>query len=240
MSQRRLPAEIYWRRRLLLLAVLILIVWVGLQLWPDPNDERPVSSTAPTATPSPTPDPVPSDGTTTVSLSSGDAACDPESIRISPAVPSGQKAREPVEMNLTIGSTAKKPCTFTADSSDLLVIISAGKTAIWDSTVCKTALLTDEVQLSPGWSTVVPVEWSGRGSGPACSSKEGWATPGRYTVQIGTLGGEPGEVKFTLAPPEKPKDDEKKKSDEDENKKSDEDENKKSDEDEKKKPDDQT
>ena len=222
MSQRRLPAEIYWRRRLLLLAVLILIAWGGLQLWPDGNDERPVSSTTPTATPSPTPEPTPTDGTTTVSLPSGDAACNPETIRITPAVPSGQRAREPVEMNLTIGSTAKKPCTFTARSSDLLVVISAGKTAIWDSTVCKTALVSESDELSPGWSTVVPVEWSARGSGPACSSKEGWATPGRYTVQIGTLGGEPGKVKFTLAPAkEKPKADDEgdKKSDENEKKK---------------------
>lgn len=210
---------------MLVLALLIGLVWVGLQLWPDPNDERPVSSAAPTATPSPTPEPTPTDGTTTVSLSSGDAACDPESIRITPAVPSGQHTRDPVEMNLTIGSTSTKPCTFTARSSDLLVVISAGKTPIWDSTVCKTALVTEAVELSPGWSTVVPVEWSGRGSGPACSSKEGWATPGRYTVQIGTLGGEPGKAKFTLAPSEKPKADDKKSDD------------KKSDEDEKKKPD---
>jgi hypothetical protein len=116
-------------------------------------------------------------------------------------------------MNLTVSSTARKPCTFTATSADVLVVISAGKTPIWDSTVCKTALLDEPVQLSPGWSTVVPVEWSGRGSGPACSSKEGWATPGRYTVQIGTLGGEPGKARFTLEQPEKepkPDDDEKK------------------------------
>ncbi len=225
MSQRRLPAEIYWRRRLLLLAVLILLVWVGLQLWPDGNDQRPVSSPAPTATPSPTPEPEPSDGTTTVSLSSGDKPCNPESIRITPAVPSGQHARQTVSMNLTVSSASTQPCTFTARSSDLLVIISSGKTAIWDSTVCKTALLDEPVKLSPGWSTVVPVEWSARGSGPACSKREGWATPGRYTVQIGTLGGEPGKAKFTLEQPQKKKAEDKK-PDEDEKKKSDDDEKK--------------
>jgi hypothetical protein len=215
-SQRRLPAEIYWRRRLLLLAVLILIAWLSLQFWPGSgDDERPVSAPVSTATPSPTPKPAPTDGTTTVALSTGTSACDSESIRITPSVSDGQKTRGPVDIDFTISSTSKKPCTFTALSSDLLVVISAGKTAIWDSTVCKTALLDEPVKLAPGWSTVVPVEWSGRGSGPACSKKEGWATPGRYTVQVGTLGGEPGKAKFILEPAPKPeKDEEKKKSDE--------------------------
>ena len=225
MSQRRLPAEIYWRRRLLVLAALILIVWLGLQLWPGSgDDERPVSSSGPTATPSPTAKPAPANGTTTVALSSGSSACDSESIRITPSVPDGQETRGPVDIDLTISSTSKRACTFTALSSDLLVVISAGKTAIWDSTVCKTALLDEPVKLSPGWSTVVPVEWSGRGSGPACSKKEGWATPGGYTVQVGTLGGEPGKAKFTLQPGPKPekKDDEEKTSDEETDEKSDE------------------
>ena len=212
-SQRRLPAEIYWRRRLLLLAVLILLAWLGLHFWPGGNDERPVSSPAPTATPSAAPKPAPTDGTTTVALSSSSKPCNPESIRISPSVPSGQHTHDPVAMDLTISSTSTKPCRFTALSSDLLVVISAGKTAIWDSTVCKTALLTDPVQISPAWSTVERVEWSGRGSGPACSKKEGWATPGRYTIKIGTLGGEPGKAKFSLAAPPKPKDDQQKKDD---------------------------
>lgn len=222
MSQRRLPAEIYWRRRLLVLAALILIAWLSLRFWPGSgDDERPVSAPAPTASPSATPKPAPTDGTTTVALSSGSSACDSESIRITPSVPDGQTTRGPVDIDFTISSTSKKPCTFTALSSDLLVIISAGKTAIWDSTVCKTALITDPVKLSPGWSTVVPVEWSGRGSGPACSKKEGWATPGSYIVQVGTLGGEPGKAKFTLKPPPKPEKDEKKSDEEpDEQKKS--------------------
>jgi hypothetical protein len=212
-SQRRLPAEIYWRRRLLLLAVLILIVWLGLHFWPDSSDERPVSAPAPTATPSATPKPAPTDGTTTVALSSDAAACNPESIRITPSVPDHQHTRGPVDIDLTISSTAKTPCTFTAVSTDLLVVISAGKTAIWDSTVCKTALLTEPVKLSPSWSTVVPAEWSGRGSGRACSKEEGWATPGRYTVQIGTLGGEPGKARFTITPPKDDTKSDEKKSD---------------------------
>ena len=82
--------------------------------------------------------------------------------------------------------------------ADLVAVISSGDTAVWDSAVCRSALLEDPVSLSPGWSTSVATSWSGRGSGPACSAKEGWASPGTYTLRIGTLGGEPGSAKFRL------------------------------------------
>jgi hypothetical protein len=200
-SQRRLPAEVYWRRRLLLLALLILVVWLGMRAWPD-GDGDPAAAT-PTPTPTATPTPATTNGITNVGLTTGSEACDAEAIRITPTVRSGQHTRGPVAISLLISSTSTKPCSFTARSSDLLVVISAGKTPVYDSTVCKASLLTQTVQLSPGWATEVDATWSGRGSGPHCSSKEGWATPGTYVLKIGTLGGEPGRTTFRLTSPPK-------------------------------------
>lgn len=203
MSQRRLPAEIYWRRRLLALAVLILLIWAALRLWPD-GDSEPVAAT-PRPTPAATQPPATTDGTMSVSLASADKACDPESIRVTPSVAGGQHNRGPVDVNLLVSSTSRTPCTFTAGSSDLLVVISAGKTPVWDSTVCKTALITKPVQIAPGWATNVDTTWTGQGSGNGCSSKEGYVTPGTYVLKIGTLGGEPGRTTFRLTSAPKPK-----------------------------------
>jgi hypothetical protein len=202
-SQRRLPAEVYWRRRLLVLALLILLVWLGMRVWPDGDGDPAVAT--PTPTPTATQSPATTTGITNVALTTGSEPCDAESIRISPTVRSGQHTRGPVTIALLISSTSPKPCNFTAHSSDLLVVISAGKTPVYDSTVCKASLLTQPVQLSPGWATSVATTWSGRGSGPHCSSKEGWATPGTYVLKIGTLGGEPGRTTFRLTSPPKPK-----------------------------------
>lgn len=194
-----MPAEIYWRRRLLVLAVVIALAWVLLRF--TSGDDSPSSNpTAVATTPATTVVPVaaPVNGPVDVSLVSASRACDPEKIRITPTVNAGQFTKAPIAVGLVISSTETGACTLTAKDADLLVVISANKIAIWDSTVCKTSLLTDPVAISPRWASLVTASWSGRGSGANCSSKQGYATPGKYVLQAGTLGGEPGKTTFTL------------------------------------------
>lgn len=210
-SQRRLPAEIYWRRRLLLLAVVIAVVWGVLQLTGGDGDEAegkaepaPTKTTAATPTATTTVPTVPAvtvDGIVDVALAGAARACDPEKIRITPSVRSGQQTKGPVDIGLVISSAETKPCTLKPEDADAIAVISANGTAVWDSTVCKSsAVLTSPVQLSPQWATLTTVQWSGRGSGANCTTNEGYATPGKYTLQIGTLGGEPGKTTFSLDP----------------------------------------
>src|SRR5690349_6975670 len=111
-----------------------------MRVWPDGDDE-PASAT-PTPTPTATQAPVTTDGITNVALTTASVPRDAESIRITPTVRSGQHSRGPVTLRLLISSTSAKPCNFTARSSDLLVVISAGKPPVYDSTVCKASLLT--------------------------------------------------------------------------------------------------
>ncbi|VXC36084.1 hypothetical protein [Aeromicrobium sp. 9AM] len=199
MSQRRLPAEIYWRRRLLVLAAVIALVWLALRFvgGDDKPDPKPTAQAPATTTAAP-PVVAPVNGVVNVTLVSASRACDPEKIRMTPTVEPGQFTKAPVTIGLVVSSTEKTACTLTPADADLVAVISANKTPIWDSTVCKVALLDDPVSISPQWASLVTATWSGRGSGSKCSAKEGYATPGTYTVQIGTLGGEPGKTSFTL------------------------------------------
>lgn len=213
-TRRPLPRAIYWRRRFLLLAVVLLVVWLVVRLWPGGSDDaRPAAAPSPSAsasgsaTASPTPSPTPSRSAQSdaqVTLTDTSTACTPESVRMTPTVPEDQLARQAVRVELLISTTAKKGCTLDPGDTDLIAVIKSGDTAVWDSTVCKTALLDESVALSPGWATAASARWSGRGSGPACSPREGWASPGTYTLRIGTLGGEPGATTFKLVQP-KPK-----------------------------------
>ncbi len=208
--RRPLPRAIYWRRRFLLLAVLIALAWGVVTLWPGGGDDEPAPVAAPTASASasasttPTPAPAPTQAAQSavqVALTTSAEPCDPELVRITPTVPADQPARKAVRLELLVSTSAAKGCTLDPADADLVAVISSGDTAVWDSGVCRSALLDEPVVLSPGWSTSVATTWSGRGSGPACSSKEGWASPGTYTLRIGTLGGEPGAARFTLAQP---------------------------------------
>ncbi len=214
-SQRRLPAEIYWRRRLLLLALVIALVWIVLQVTGDDGDAQEKASTTPrqtvkstpTASPTPTAPPVPEvqvNGIVDVALTTATTACDPEKIRITPTVKGGQLTKGPVDIGLVISSTDTAACTLQPDDADAIAVISANGTPIWDSTVCKSSLLSVPVEVSPQWATLATVQWTGRGSGASCLSSEGYATPGKYTLQIGTLGGEPGKTTFTLDPRPEP------------------------------------
>lgn len=200
-----MPAEIYWRRRLLFVAVIIALIWIGMQVLGGGDDPKAKPQATATATATATPVPAPTDGVLSVNLVSATRACDPEKIRVTPTVKSGQLTKAPVVVGLVVSSTETKACTLTPSGADLLVVISANKVAVWDSTVCKTSLLTAPAAISPGWATLVKASWSGRGSGSKCSSKEGYATPGRYTIQAGTLGGEPGKTTFVLKAAPKPK-----------------------------------
>lgn len=202
MSQRPLPSAVYWRRRLLILAVVIALGWLGLRLLG--GGDSPDSS-EPEAAPQVVPAVVPTDGTYDASLPTTSAACDPQQVRITPTVPAKQKAAGDVTVELVVSTAQDEACTLEPEDADLIAVISSNGGPVWDSTRCPTSLLTDPVPLARGWSTVVATAWSGRGSGTGCSSSEDFAPAGSYTVKLGTLGGEPGETTFSLAPGAEPK-----------------------------------
>ena len=203
-----MPAAIYWRRRLVLVALALAAVWLVLRLTGG-DAERTDPSVA--SAPKPAPAVVPTNGALEVALAADDRSCDPEKVRITPSIPLDQTSGSAVTIDLAVSSTETTPCTLQPADAELIAVISANDTAVFDSTLCTSrsgggSLLTDPVQLAGGgWATIAPTTWSGRGSGRSCGSAENYAGPGRYTVQVGTLGGEPGKATFALEAAPKPK-----------------------------------
>ena len=209
-----MPAAIYWRRRLLALALLLALAWITLQVVGWVRDRDPAgaatpapSDPAPSATASASTEPESGD-LVPVSLPSAQGSCAPENVRIVPSVADGQRSGAPVAIDLLVSTVDGSGCVLTPEEAELLVVISSGGTAVFDSSVCRQSLLTEPVAVPAGWATQTTVEWSGRGSGWSCGDGEGHAGPGEYSVKPGTRGGEPGEVTFGLgepAPPPEPK-----------------------------------
>lgn len=207
MSNRHVGRDVYWRRRLLVLAVLIAIVWGAVQLvglmrgdrdQPEPAvDATParVTTAAPTTavTTAPPADQVP------VAIETDAVACKPDNVRIVPSVASGQEAGAPVSIDLMMTALDGKACTFRPSADELLAVVDTERAPIYDSSVCRAAFFDQAVAIPAGWGTVTTIEWSGRGSGASCGTSEGFAPAGTYTLKIGTYGGEPGQDTFTLA-----------------------------------------
>lgn len=202
MSNRKVGRDVYWRRRLLVLAVVIALAWGVMQavgMISGGDDEK---ADPPTPTPATevttTPPPAPPTDQVSVALDTSTAPCEPENVRIVPSVPRGQFAGGPVAIDLMLTTLDGAACTFQPDANELLVVVDTERAPIYDSSVCRAAFFAQSVAIPAQWGTVAGVEWTGRGSGAACGNGEGFAPAGTYTLKIGTYGGEPGEATFRL------------------------------------------
>lgn len=193
------------RRRLLLVALILLLAWAVVQFWPFGGSDDPVVTTtisAPSTSPtSVMPSATPVDASTTVTLAGGGKACDTKKVTLTPTVPDGQHARKNVAIYVAISTTEKKPCILKPKSVDPIAVIEQDAKDVWDSSICDKPLLAKRLQLTPNWATVSRMVWTPRESGKSCDDDEDWVSSGDYTLRLGMLGGEPGSTNFTLAKP---------------------------------------
>ncbi len=129
-----------------------------------------------------------------------DTPCDLGAVVVEPAVTDTSVAGRPVDLRLTVGTTADAPCRFTLDPGSVLVQVTANdEEAVWDTGQCPRALPTQQVVLRPGWRLAVDVVWSGLRGDRTCSGLTAAPPAGAYTVQAAAVGGEPGSGTFVLS-----------------------------------------
>jgi hypothetical protein len=205
MVSRPQPRAVYVRRRLLLVALILLVAWAIVQFWPFGGSEDPVvTTTVSTPSTSPTsvmPSAIPVDARITVKLAGGGKACDTKKVKLTPTVPEEQHARKNIAIYVSVTTTEKKPCVLEPKSVDPIAVIEQDAKDVWDSSICDKPLLAKQLQLTPNWATVARITWTPRESGKSCDDDEDWLSSGDYTLRLGMLGGEPGSTNFTLAKP---------------------------------------
>lgn len=204
----RSSRAVYWRRRIVLLLVLALLVVGSARVLRGgahsadaaaPAGATTAAAARPTATPS-TPAPSPKQrkarvAHVSVRLPVAASSCDPTNLEVAPSVSTGAYAAGIVTLRLAVSSTATSPCT--AELSSRLVLAVADEDGtLWDSRC--TPVPTRKVEVQPTWSSTFDVPWSGRRSGKDCDTPGSFLLPGTYRVQAAMLGGEPAEATFTL------------------------------------------
>jgi hypothetical protein len=209
-----LPASVYWRRRIVLLGVGLLLVLLAGKVFGGDGDggkDRAVDranqvSGEPTGS-------VPSDPTTDTPkqrkkpktpqepvLAQPDGPCADSDILITPSVEEAIAGR-PVKVTLELHTATAEACTWRVSANHVTMKITSGSDLIWTSQQCPRAVPVQDVVVRRDVTTFVDVPWKARRSDDGCPVETQWALPGTYNVAAAALGGEPAEARFELEKP---------------------------------------
>lgn len=209
-----LPARVYWTRRLILVAVAVLLVVTlgrvltggsdgGADAGATRNDKAAQVAGVPTptggaATDAATPALTPGAKASKPPLAQPDGPCKPEDLTVTAEVGTTPNDGQ-VEMVLAVSGT-EDACTFTFSQESVVVKISSGPDGIWSSQQCK-ILPSQDVVVRSALPAKVPFVWNGHRSDEDCSRGAAWAKTGSYHVIAAPLGGEPTDIQFELTRP---------------------------------------
>ena len=204
----KLSATVYWRRRAVLLVVLLAVLgggaWLALTLVsarvsangasattgrrPVPALERVVPSWASVATP--TPPPLPTSAAPAVAAASTAAApvaggpCTDDMISLEVRTPGTVAVGSKPTFELLVANVSAVPCVRALDKGlqELLLVDTAGN-RIWGSNDCFPEVSSDPRTLAPAEVVTIPVVWGGLTSEPTCTAPRVNPGPGSYVVR---------------------------------------------------------
>lgn len=222
-----LPSSVYWRRRLIVLTVVLVLLWAMLHLLRGGDSGTPKASpaadltgtsasvTSSTAASPSAPSNSPSAGTSQApstspsvaaetptpsptALPTPTGACPPSDLSVTPSV-TGAAAGSPVSIVLTLATFTTPACTWHVSHKTMQVKVATAKgTDVWSTIDCPAALPTSDVVVYRDQPTPVTVTWSGRRSDATCSAHTAYSWPGDFSVTGVALGGTPDQTSFTL------------------------------------------
>jgi hypothetical protein len=211
-----LPAAVYWRRRVLVLTLLLSVLggggWIGYAVatgrFDDGTTTVAATSSVPPATPAlegvvpslagvqvPT---VPAStnaastnaASTSAAASSTAAAgpCTDDMIAVEARGPAGVAEGTQATFALVVTNAAAVPCVRSLDAQlQELALWDLAGNRIWGSNDCLAETSSDPRTLAPGEVVSFSVEWSGLTSEPTCTAPRMPPPPGAYLLQ-GRLG----------------------------------------------------
>jgi hypothetical protein len=226
MTRGRLPARVYWVRRLMVLGIATLLVVGIAKLLGGSSDgssgpDRAVpaaqtsslDSSAPTSAPASGPtlatSSAPAKGSkkhhpratstpTPVAMPSG--PCSAEDVAVTPSVPDPVAGRD-IRLVLDLSSITSPACYWHLSGRSLALRITSGSDLIWTTVQCARAVPSQDVVLRSTQPTRVTVTWNAKRSEPGCPAMTAWALPGTYHLSVAALGGQPQEATFMLTTP---------------------------------------
>lgn len=202
-----LPAAVYWRRRLVVLAVLLVALgglgWLVVSLVTGsgtsaaatgttaasspagtPALDRVVPPVAGVQTPTPAPGTPPPEEAPAAPAQEAGAPCTDDAIALEVRTPGSVPSGSSPVFELVVTNTAAVPCTRVLDQQlQEMVLLDGAGTRLWGSNDCLPETSSDTRTLAPGEQVVFPLTWSGLTSEPSCTSARVPVAPGSYVVR---------------------------------------------------------
>jgi hypothetical protein len=196
-----LPAAVYWRRRVLVLTLLLSVLggggWVGYAVATGRFDDGTTTAAATSSVPPATPAlervvpalagvQVPAVAAPTTAAASSTPAvgpCTDDMIAVEVRAPASVAVGTQATFALVVTNAALVPCTRSLDAQlQELVLVDAAGNRIWGSNDCLAETSTDPRTLVPGEAVSFAVEWSGLTSEPTCTAQRMPPPPGAYLL----------------------------------------------------------
>jgi hypothetical protein len=201
-----LPAAVYWRRRLTVLAVLLAVLagvaWLAVTLVPDREGTAATtaSSTEPAELPAlervvppverlrpPPTEPVTAPAAPVSPEVAGPTPggpCTDDMLALEVRAPGQVAVGAKPTFELVVVNTSPVPCVRALDKQlQELVMVDAARARVWGSNDCFPETSSDQRTLAPGETVVFPIVWGGLTSEPTCTAPRGTPAPGDYVVR---------------------------------------------------------
>jgi hypothetical protein len=194
------PAVVYWRRRLLLVG---LVVLVGLTMYVacSSGSSKPAAEpTSPTPTAAQQATHAASSASTTKPSGAASTLCAPAALKIS-AVTSTPKYKVGVQpsLELQVVNTGPRPCVQDLADSKIELQVYNGESRVWGSHDCKVEPGTSPQMLAVGTAVRRSILWTGLSSQPKCAGQRVRVGPGTYTLHALLAGRAGTTAQFTIS-----------------------------------------
>jgi hypothetical protein len=131
---------------------------------------------------------------------SGPPACQPGDVVLS-VFPSQDSygPGQPPEFEVYVVSTSDKTCAFNVGPRYLTLVVTAGRTPVWDSADCAAAPGSVVTDLARGVPAMLPVAWDLQSSAPGCTAAPKRAATGTYAATASDDGTSSSAVTFRVS-----------------------------------------
>jgi hypothetical protein len=199
-----LPAHVYWRRRVVVLVLVLGVLggagWLGLTLLvdrdggdaaasdiavPQPALERVVPSLSAVATPDPPPVPEPvAEAPAVVPEPVAGGPCTDDVLGLEVRAPASAALGSKPTFEIAVANLSAVPCVRALDKGlEEIVMLDAAGNRVWGSNDCFPETGSDLRTLAPGEVVVIPLVWGGLTSEPTCTAPRDTPAPGTYLLR---------------------------------------------------------